>query len=949
MRRHWLLSVLMVGFGALGLTSVAPPASAAPGFGVPTTCETSETPAGLSGANGPQHGLITTANALAADGRLDEAEHLYELARTSRPVDADAGTGLAYVRARRLAASDAAAEALRLRDARLSASGTTSAAAEKSTADVQACLRYANDLDKDTTAAAPPPSQGPSAAESAADRWNAFYKRWVHPAAKALPPALVVLIVLLVATRFLTAVVAPTSARAWPVVVSRIAWWIGLLLLATAAARIGALLTSSWSALRGEHGERGIVALAVVAVSVVAIVVLGRSADAIETVRRRVLGNRLQTFRNRWQRGAHALVLGLSVAAAVAGTLLVAGVIATESTHRLSLTVSAAQWDWLFVLAVMGLGMALHAAGRGHALRLRVQVKQKGDPDAAGTAHILGMLQQLGTAAPRGLTIPQQVDVTDLPSAALSSLPSGKVAAAVTSILGLLQPSVPWRATIEDEVSGGLVVTLTRNGRVAHTAAVDANRFEAADVEDKPSVTKTAVKKDETNDATTEASGGRTNLLTAAAALVLTQLALRHTTLRAGLCGATSWESVAAYVVATRPSDGSDDDALRTQLLAFAVDRDPGNALARAAFVMRLGGGDLAAAARGPRLEELCNLVEGQWAAEVPSLREGYDPLRLRVRHALAALWLNVCAADFAKSGKVLPRNAVRARRSYEAFIELLRETSGHIESRFMRDLRAVAVCLHDGLTVMQIQGAVGAAPADWAAAGEPASLRVVYDRACTQALNKKWFQALEDLELASGREELRQMARQDPAFARFRRVAAEPDDWSKRFWEIVGEPWTAREFTDLPVFEPSGSSLGAMGIGDAQALLLATRTALQREQLAARLGVLVGPVVRWRAVAALDSDGRREGRWAGGIGLELLLAVGVRSLDELSRRAADPTSQPTLREALDAELQSRGQRGLSPKEFEMLTVLRQPPAALPGGVPSPNGKVERGDAPVPS
>jgi hypothetical protein len=296
----------------------------------------------------------------------------------------------------------------------------------------------------------------------------------------------------------------------------------------------------------------------------------------------------------------------------------------------------------------------LVAAGRGHALRLLIQVKRGENADPTGTAYVLGRLHELGSSPPQGLKTPQQVDVADLPISALSSLPGGRFAEPFTRLVGLVTASVPWRAVVEDGREDGLiVVTLTRNGVVAQTAVIDAAGFLPEPPEEASARTGAAAGAE--GSASEKAASGvdRGDLLTAAAAVIITGLAERHERLKVGLCGARSWESVAAHVVGTKPPASEGGDELRRELLAFAVQRDPRNTLAQLAYVNELARGatgveKLRSYAR--RLESVRVTISAQ--AEYEKARnehervhQGYLPLQLRLAHTLTATRLNIAAS----------------------------------------------------------------------------------------------------------------------------------------------------------------------------------------------------------------------------------------------------------------------------------------------------------------
>jgi hypothetical protein len=178
--------------------------------------------------------------------------------------------------------------------------------------------------------------------------------------------------------------------------------------------------------------------------------------------------------------------------------------------------------------------------------------------------------------------------------------------------------------------------------------------------------------------------------------------------------------------------------------------------------------------------------------------------------------------------------------------------------------------------------------------------------------------EALDALTLAVVDDRLRNWARRDGAFHSLRTrsgTAETPDPFAVRYWEIVGEPWTPKELTSLGPFDGTGEQLRHLGIATAADLAAGTSTALKRQWLACRVGVLPETVDRWRCLAMLGVSLGPEPPW-GDTGLELLLAVGVTSQDDLVARLATPDSRDAFRKALDGQRHERGQRGLTDGEF---------------------------------
>ena len=311
--------------------------------------------------------------------------------------------------------------------------------------DARGCFDAAIDLDQSQSAAideAGPPAG--TASESAASRWDAFHADWVAPAARVALPALSVLIVLLVVARVLTGKVVDVGTVVADATAARASWWAGVLLLGAAALCATVL---------GPSGDPvwGVEAPAVSQAVVLSLAFASGTALAVAVHRAGEPPSDWSDARRRTARtGVLALVLAL-----FAGSLL------------------GQPGPWLAGALAAAVGVLLVAGGRGRGLRLRVTVQKGEAADTPAAAAVLARLQELGSSPPRGLKTPQQTDVTDLPHTALSTLPEGKVAAAMAVAAGLLLPSVPWKLVVDDGGDDRVTVTLTRNGSLAATAVID--------------------------------------------------------------------------------------------------------------------------------------------------------------------------------------------------------------------------------------------------------------------------------------------------------------------------------------------------------------------------------------------------------------------------------------------------------------------------------------------
>ncbi|TFV62136.1 UNVERIFIED_ORG: hypothetical protein E4P37_17730 [Bacillus sp. AZ43] len=743
-RWHRIIGVATV-LGALVVISVAAMPSGPPDSSGPQTCFEPPSPPDTPGTVEAGTALFE-ANRLAEAGNLGLAEELYTSVLAE---DVRAVAGLEHVAARRGAAERVAASAQRVARAGLG--------------DIaDRCFQRALALDPANAAAreglTPDERVLPQRAE---DRWDAFYARWIGPLGAALLPALGVLAVVLVVARLLTPSLAPGSAVAWPDWIRRTAWSAGLVLAVLAVLRGIALLGWPPPWVDGIDAEWRSPVAAGLAGAILLIAWLGTRA-----------GTTARFGDQAYRLGLPAAVTAAFAVVGAALALLLLGLFVRPLDPILRIPDDV--WPWTVTAGIAVLGIVLLAVGRGHALRLRVMVNTGDKADPAATAYVLARLQDLGTSPPEGLKTPQQVDVTDLPTEAVKGLPVGRVATVLASTLGLLQPSVPWRATVEDHEDGWMTVAVARNGSVVRTAIIDGERFR------EPPATEGA-----------KAGPGPSarNRLTAAAAVILTEMSVRHPRLARGLCGATQWDSVAAHVVATRPPDSpTADDGFRSRLQAFAVQRDPRNALARAAYVQGRGpGADTPEAfrAHAARLEGLCKVVEWQrrdphglfdHSNDVPpparSDDDGYLPLRLRIAHATAAAWLN--AAAYRQEGST---DREKAQGALDRFRELLEACGASSRSdTFVREMSAVFGELQVALRVLQSDGESFPSPDDptWF---RPRSLQALYDRACALAMAAEMVGrdgattrsdlprslAREDLSMATGHPRLLERAATDP------------------------------------------------------------------------------------------------------------------------------------------------------------------------------------------
>ncbi|MDQ8042912.1 hypothetical protein RDI86_13680 [Cellulosimicrobium sp. XJ-DQ-B-000] len=446
--------------------------------------------------------------------------------------------------------------------------------------------------------------------DRAASAWDGFVEV-VSPLGPPLLALLVGVLVLAVVARL----VVPVTLR-WPVlsaserVRAGAAGWGALVAGAALLVWGPAAGASTWTG----SGVAG-AALAVV------VLVLGFVAGvvAVALALGRLVAPGARHDRTRWWAWATAVDGVAAVAAVVlsARALGGPGTVAAGPVAAGSLAAGA---------VVAALGVLLVATVLATRLRLTIEVTsgRSGDRttshEGTGGARLVALLGELGAEPPRGLEVPRGTDISALSGSALSELPQGAFVKAVVSLAQGVVGSVPWRVTVEERDADHLAVVVTRNGRAAGSAALDRAGLLRFDPEDP----------------TSAAAAAQVDLYRAAAAVVLLTLARHHAGFE-GLCGATSWRSLALQYVAQ--SDLTDAPDRERELLARAVDVDPRNDLAQVALAHAEG--------RHHTLREDLDAY-GRWLDRFVARtagRSGYRSLRLRAQYSRAATTVNACFA----------------------------------------------------------------------------------------------------------------------------------------------------------------------------------------------------------------------------------------------------------------------------------------------------------------
>lgn len=798
----------------------------------------------------------------------------------------------------------------------------------------------------------------------ASNAWDGLYANWVTPAVGILLPLLALLLIFLVLPRLATRLVIPTDALEWPAWLQTTSWWGGFAMLSLAAS-VPLVLSYLSSDLRARPVVAGFVLAAFLAsmglvwcilrcclrrrYQVVAWLGELFLAAALGFVAATVAARDVRTQTDlpwiglvMFELLLIAVIIGYGVLLLLRPRLtssLQEGVGELSGTtpdvirHMLAAVVAiialwlAITWlpdsgrleqGWAWRGWLLALGVALGVAGSllvsiARGLRLRLQVdatSAEGVSDANAAHYLVARLQEFGTEPPRGLEVPQQTDVTALPEDALTTLPQGRVIAALFNIFRTVLPTVPWHATVSMTEHDTATVTLTRNGRVVKMARISRSELNL------PAI---PVEGGARDDAITHGYG---QLLTAAAALILFALAEYHPRLQVGLCGAQRWQSSALHALAVEEPH-TKDISLKKRLLAAAVDFDHGNALARVAYLHCFG-------RRGSDANDQQQFAKlmGDFYDEVfprSKTRHGYEALELRMIFSRIAANLNVelllRSSENAMDRKTAQQAWQEARDWAERLISKLTKDYPRNEQlqKFINEARPSTFYLwcsiedrakrsrfddHTYATWNRDQEKIRATIAHWdpdlrqSDPATPLSSEIYYDRACWNAerrdvRGKRKRHALEraiaDLREAATAETLRDWARQDPSLQVFR----DPDtkyELRRGYKEIVGGVLPPSEFIDLTPFERHADKLRAIGIQTAEQLEAASAW-----RLSLRLGVERSLVRHWQDVAQLATATRDAAGSIDITALALLLDAGVGSPEILWRRLGTPESRKKL------------------------------------------------------
>ena len=545
----------------------------------------------------------------------------------------------------------------------------------------------------------------------------------------------------------------------------------------------------------------------------------------------------------------------------------------------------------IYALALAALGLGLVARTRGIGIGLLIQGHDKTGADDAGLgAFVRARLYSLGSQEPKGIMVAQQTDTSTLPSGALGLIPAGTLAKLATLFVSLFTPPTPWRVDVTEQEDGSIVVSVRRNGRIADAAVIRPSTLElpskqangatgGADAADSTP----AVGVDPSGgDAGGSAAGGdwTTELRTAAATFVLLSLSRSYYHLRAGLCGASDWRSVALQVIASDPACQLNAKE-RHALLVHAVADDRENKAAKLALLS-----DSYRTARGTdELTEFATRLE-RLLGQMPEENEGTLPLRLRSCFNLIVAYVNYAILTAGQPGQAADRSKACAAlmKAKEQVVYLLdfwsrqemRDKytvlwqSMYAAVNFAAKAIAAELCRTCGAEA-GIQYAVRDSDLPH---GVNMTLLARYQNACVLTRDRRkqgaakadeYSEALDELEIAVADPVMLRWARADPSLAELHDIdqvsqacstaqetpgaqTAPPDPFKivARFKDLVGEP-VPPDFLSLSPFAAYRDALALCGIHDA--------TRLQRtrgRELRSELSITPGEVARWREVTDL-------------------------------------------------------------------------------------------------
>lgn len=552
----------------------------------------------------------------------------------------------------------------------------------------------------------------------------------------------------------------------------------------------------------------------------------------------------------------------------------------------------------LFLLA----GLPLFSVGRARRLRVEIEaLGRDGKRSESAAAYIMNRLNTMGAHKPRGVLAPRGTDVSSLPEEALATIPQGEIAAAFYRIFRILVATTPWSARVVQVDNDAVTIELSHLRRQTESTVIFRSELGLP-----PRIPNLG-----------DAELGeccKRDLLTAAAAFILLRLSETHTILQNGLCGVTKWRSLACHVLASSPPWEEDTDT-RAELLARAVEKDPGNYAAWSSYFLLRSGDDVIGSTKSEelyatRLRSLLDRVQKvRSALRNPDGRRGYLPLLMRIAYSLTATRLNIVGhlqitnpSCQDRPGCECTRQLALANEAARELCEFIEEaqTGGGAGNQRVRDklqtftdeemvpsyqlLRTYidyCIALQEASTE-NARAAAKIKTVEKLQEQQFISLSNIYNRAGVEAHLSDQETALNDLDLALGYRELHDSAFSDPYFTALRQ--------NESFIELTDGHQT---LDCLDPLRPHAEKLAQDGINLPDDLL----SRQDISDLAKSLDVPVA-TVRWmqRICELVHSCPRRHHAipWT-----NLLVAEGIESRDQLRSELRASNNRAALLERL--------------------------------------------------
>jgi hypothetical protein len=242
-------------------------------------------------------------------------------------------------------------------------------------------------------------------------------------------------------------------------------------------------------------------------------------------------------------------------------------------------------------LSFLGLvGTVLY--GWAEASRISIQIdvwNGEGDADAAAAAQCVERVLKLGRASPEASGPPRASNVVGLPEDALMQMPNGYMAIIANYLVRLLVRPMTWKAEVTVTSVDQATVTTRYLGSVIGQQSV---RLSGLGWTKQAAAVEAAAASGKSDHAAGTEEKSHSQVIDAAAAFVFTMLTTRHREFRPGLCGAESWESIAAHTLAQELEQNrqTDKQQVALRLMQRATSLDPDNRLAASAYyLLRFG------------------------------------------------------------------------------------------------------------------------------------------------------------------------------------------------------------------------------------------------------------------------------------------------------------------------------------------------------------------------